>query len=541
MGIHLEKGGPPPPSPTLGSVQHLVLRRHRALFLACCFLLALTSVFTVFTLGVERKTSKFAPTELRPVEIHRGSHEHVPSLIPRKIWQVMLPGGGKTVDLYNVDPEKLKDTSSWLAKNVDYQYHLVGPRTADEFVQTNFASNQRLLNAYHNLTNMGMKSDLLRYLILSVEGGVYSDMDTIAIRPVDAWIPRLLRDRIRLVVGIEFDKLDGPNWPDIPHDVQLCQWTIAAAPGHPVFTRMVERILDTLDDLSAQHGVPISEIKPGSFEVMNSTGPAAWTDVVFDTLQRSDPMLKETSDLSFLKKAKAFGDVLVLPIDGFGMGQVHSDSTNDGSVPPGALIKHEFWGSWREPKADGDNEEGRDEQEPASDNKSRESDDALKQQQKPASQRLADHALQLQEAQRMKEGARILAEEAQRQKDDAMKTMGKPDEHDHHEHSPVPAQTAPPSAEVPATSAPSLKVATPAMASSALPRPATGSSSEAQEYDEEHFRSDEEVLEVDTSSPPIVVPEEKEKEEKQEVEFDPDEDLMIDSGSPPWPGPEWAP
>jgi alpha 1,6-mannosyltransferase len=194
-----------------------------------------------------------------------------------------------------------------------------------------------------------MKSDLLRYLVLGVQGGVYTDTDTVALKPVDAWIPQPVRDRARLVVGIEFDRRDGGPWADIPHWLQFCQWTIAAAPGHPVFGRMVDRVLRSLDDLSAAHGgVSVEELRPESFEVMNSTGPAAWTDVVFEQLQEYNPLLNDTQDLSFMEEPTLIGDILILPIDGFGMGQDHSASTNDGSIPEAAMMRHLFTGSWRD-------------------------------------------------------------------------------------------------------------------------------------------------------------------------------------------------
>jgi hypothetical protein len=41
------------------------------------------------------------------------------SLIPPKIWQIMLPKKQSDSGLA-IDPEKLKDTASWLAKNTDY-------------------------------------------------------------------------------------------------------------------------------------------------------------------------------------------------------------------------------------------------------------------------------------------------------------------------------------------------------------------------------------------------------------------------------------
>jgi alpha 1,6-mannosyltransferase len=192
-----------------------------------------------------------------------------------------------------------------------------------------------------------MKSDLLRYLVLAREGGVYADTDTIAMKPIDLWIPKKIRGIVRLIVGIEFDRRNEEEWADIPHWVQFCQWTIAAAPGHPVFPRMISHVIQSVKQLSEKYGLPVRELNPTGFEIVNSTGPAAWTDVVFAMLQEQDDSLKSTKDLSFMTKPRLYGNTLVLTIDGFGMGQTHSHSTNDGSVPKAALAKHFFRASWR--------------------------------------------------------------------------------------------------------------------------------------------------------------------------------------------------
>lgn len=204
-----------------------------------------------------------------------------------------------------------------------------------------------MIETYRSLANVGMKSDLLRYLLLDVEGGVYSDTDTVALKPIDDWVPLNLKNKVRLIVGVEFDRRDGGAWADIPHWLQLAQWTVAAAPGHPVFSKMVNRVLQSVTELSKKQGLPVKDLKPGSFDVMTSTGPAAWTDVVFEQLQEHDSSLKTTKDLSFMTEPRLYGDILVLNIDGFGMGQAHSNSTNDGTVPELALVKHRFRGSWR--------------------------------------------------------------------------------------------------------------------------------------------------------------------------------------------------
>lgn len=228
-----------------------------------------------------------------------------------------------------------------------YNSTLVGEKGGDEFVHNNFVSQPRIIKAYDNMPNVGMKSDLLRYLLLDVEGGVYTDTDTIALKPIGDWVPEEFRDKAKVIVGIEFDRRDGGGWADISHWVQFCQWTIAAAPGHPVFRKMASRILSSLNELAEKHEMPIEQVKPSSFEVMTTTGPAAWTDVVFEQLQEFDSSLNSTQDLSFIKEPRLYGDILVLNIDGFGMGQAHSESTNDGSIPDAALAKHLFRGSWR--------------------------------------------------------------------------------------------------------------------------------------------------------------------------------------------------
>lgn len=214
-------------------------------------------------------------------------------------------------------------------------------------MERNFAHEPRIIEAYRNMPNVGMKSDLLRYLLLWAEGGVYTDTDTVAIKSIDQWVPEHLRDKVSVVVGIEFDRRNGSAWADILYWVQFCQWTIASAPGHPVFGKMVHRVLDALDDLTAKHNVSLNQLKPTSFEVMNSTGPAAWSEVVFKQLQEYDRTLKEHKDLSFMTEPRLIGNILILTIDGFGMGQQHSGSTNDGTIPDAALVKHLFKGGWR--------------------------------------------------------------------------------------------------------------------------------------------------------------------------------------------------
>lgn len=294
-------------------------------------------------------------TEILSTDQHRHSSDSTStSAIPRNIWQIFsTPANFKGTTPFSIDPKSLGDTTSWVALNPGYHYELLGAASADEFVRDRFSHDRSIIDTYFTLRSPGLKTDLLRYLVLWAEGGVYSDLDTWAIKPIDAWVPEHLRDHVKAVVGIEFDQLDGDPWPgfgDEPsymtHVVQFCQWTLAAAPGHPLFENIITMSLERIEDLAAAHNTSIADLDPTGYEVVTTTGPSAWTDVVFEQLQKADPHLQSLKELSDMKESRLIGDILVLTIDGFGMGQPHSHSTADGSTPGAALVKHGFRHSW---------------------------------------------------------------------------------------------------------------------------------------------------------------------------------------------------
>lgn len=287
-------------------------------------------------------------SSIKVARIATKAHEtaQVGPLIPKKIWQIYLrPPNYK--GNFQLDPTQILDTTSWLAQNPDYSYHLVGDQGAARALHRHKLSNPKLRHIYHELPNTGMKSDLLRYLLLASEGGVYSDTDVEALRPIDHWIPKRHSARAKVVVGIEFDRLDGSNWPEVHDDIQFCQWTIAAAPNHPLLLQMITSIFTRLQSHSAELNPTVGKFKFTSWDVINITGPSAWTEAVFNQLRMYQPNLTSVRNLTGLTEPTLIGDILILPIDAFGMGQVHSNSTNDGSIPENALVRHKFRGSWR--------------------------------------------------------------------------------------------------------------------------------------------------------------------------------------------------
>lgn len=197
--------------------------------------------------------------------------------LPRKIWQIFSArADAQEQPRDSIDPKALGDTTSWIGLNPGYQYTLLGAGTtsSDDFVIKHFSHEKSIIDTYFSLRNPGLKTDLLRYLILWVEGGVYADLDTWAIKPIDAWVPEQLRSggKVRAVVGLEWDQLDGEPWPGpggepswATHVVQFCQWTLAAVPGHPLFENAVETALERISDLAAAKKTPISDLDPTGY------------------------------------------------------------------------------------------------------------------------------------------------------------------------------------------------------------------------------------------------------------------------------------
>lgn len=204
----------------------------------------------------------------------QGTDPRNSTAISRKIWQIFsTPADAKEKPPNSLDPKALGDTRSWIGLNPGYQYQLLGGGTSsgDDWVTKHFSHDESIINTYFSLKNPGLKTDLLRYLILWVEGGVYADLDTWAIKPVDDWVPDHLKaeGKVRAVVGLEWDQLDGEPWPGfaeepsyMTHVVQFCQWTFAAAPGHPLLENAIRTSVKRITELAAAKEMPISELDP---------------------------------------------------------------------------------------------------------------------------------------------------------------------------------------------------------------------------------------------------------------------------------------
>lgn len=261
---------------------------------------------------------------------------------PGYVWQTWkdTPASGA------FDEELRPKEASWTEQHPGFVHEVVTDAAAVPLMQHLYASVPLVLEAYHALPLPILKADFFRYLILLARGGIYSDIDTTALKPAYDWVPESVpRSSFGLVIGIEADP-DREDWAKwYSRRVQFCQWTIQAKSGHPVLADVVATI--TEETLKRKKAGTLSD-KAGQ-SVVEFTGPARWTDKIYqyfndDRYFDAQPGLGNITWANFtgIKEPKQVGDVVVLPITSFspGVGQMGAGDVDD----PMAFVKHEFQG-----------------------------------------------------------------------------------------------------------------------------------------------------------------------------------------------------
>jgi len=237
--------------------------------------------------------------------------------------------------------------ASWTEKHPDFVHEVITDQVAVNLIRYLYASIPEIQEAYKALPIPVLKADFFRYLILLARGGIYSDIDTEALKSAVDWIPNEVPpSSIGLVIGIEADpnRTDWKDW--YSRRIQFCQWTIQAKPGHPVLRNIVAAI--TEDALRMKRRGILSK-KEIDKSIVEFTGPALWTDMIFDYFNNPQYFKMESSGKNItwesftgMESPKKVGDVVILPITSFspGVGQMGAKETDD----PMAFVKHGFEG-----------------------------------------------------------------------------------------------------------------------------------------------------------------------------------------------------
>ncbi|KAK7959344.1 glycosyltransferase family 32 protein [Apiospora aurea] len=270
---------------------------------------------------------------------------------PRKIWQTWK------IDPYSFDERDFNTAKTWTVKNPEYRYEVLTDKNGLNYVEEKFGpegfGRTDIVDMYRTVNATIIKADLLRYLIMYAEGGVYADIDVEDLRPVHRFIPERYDERdIDMVIGVEIDQPQFQDHPILGKKSQsFCQWTFMAKPQLPVMLKLVENIMNWLNDIAESQNVPVSEIVLNFDQVISGTGPSAFTMAILDYMNEQQGKESKTAsshtitwaDFHDLDESKVVSRILVQNVEVFAAGQGHSDSGNHDSR--GALVKHHYHAS----------------------------------------------------------------------------------------------------------------------------------------------------------------------------------------------------
>ncbi|KAM0247511.1 hypothetical protein ACHAQJ_009817 [Trichoderma viride] len=235
---------------------------------------------------------------------------------------------------------------------------------------------KNFLDHFNGIFTPVERADIFRILVCQYFGGVYADIDTEPLRHPADWIgpsdlSRWIDDitgksygfknpeaeaagdaangtqPVNLIWGLEADTDPNSNayWRmGYTYPIQLTQWALASAPGHPVLKQF-------MDNLRAEVRLETeaTSYDPNRADPLTRTGPAAVTLATLLWLEHHTGF--RWNALTGLKdggKSKLVADALILPITGFspgrkGYGNMGSKLITD----PDARLVHHAFGSWR--------------------------------------------------------------------------------------------------------------------------------------------------------------------------------------------------
>ncbi|NBX27401.1 MAG: hypothetical protein EBR55_04000, partial [Chitinophagia bacterium] len=101
-------------------------------------------------------------------------------MIPKIIWQTYKYP-------FNELPQYAKDAAqTWKDLNPDYKYIYMDDQDCRSFILHEYGEDW--VEIFDSCPIGVMRSDIWRYLVLYVYGGVYADLDTICLKPIKEWV-----------------------------------------------------------------------------------------------------------------------------------------------------------------------------------------------------------------------------------------------------------------------------------------------------------------------------------------------------------------
>lgn len=199
-------------------------------------------------------------------------------MIPKIIWQTYKD------PFDQLQPYMLDAVNTWKTLNPEYEYRYMDDSQAAQFILEEYG--QEWHDLFVGLPVGVMRGDLWRYMIIYKYGGIYTDLDTECLNPINTW----LNEEYEMIVCPETN-------------LHFCQWTFAASAGNPILKSVLDTIKEKL--INPTYGSP--------HFVHTHTGPAVWTEGIMEALDIKvdnlidDHLLLNSSNNAKLYKFHCYG------------------------------------------------------------------------------------------------------------------------------------------------------------------------------------------------------------------------------------------
>ncbi|CAE7002672.1 hypothetical protein PTNB73_10301 [Pyrenophora teres f. teres] len=313
------------------SWQPVTLRR------SCYWIFLILSAIAVFHFWSMRDVQyiRIQPTQqslqsLQPLQSDETSDD-----IPKLLW-------------YKLGPMGLRDdtrtwTNSCITANPDYRATFMTDETADEYVKKAYVMRPDIVENYLGLPIPILKADMLRYLLLFDQGGVYADLDVSCEGvPMDQWVPERYKANASVVVGWEFDMGFDDNIL-----LEFQSWTIMAKPHSPHILQVIDDLIDAIEDTKEKHKVTVDKIALDMIgDVVDFSGPRRLTYGILKSLKRQLNREIDGKEIRKIYQPKLVGDVLIMPGYSFAATQNTYQPGDELKMPP-KLVQHHYAGTWK--------------------------------------------------------------------------------------------------------------------------------------------------------------------------------------------------
>ena len=221
---------------------------------------------------------------------------------------------------------------TWKELNSGYQHNLLTDELIVRYVRDHFhAKNPDIEETFLQAKDFVLQLDLIKYMVLWAEGGVYSDLDVACVQSIGQWVPSRFMDKAGIVLGVQREQNAG-NAED---SFELVDWTIMSKPNQPFLWFLYQRFTENIKRLAAGQVGTMTDSRP--YNVSDVTGRKALTQA-FLAYVTSVTATKVTAD-NFTEVAEPtmFGEILVLPVQSFASS--HRNRRE--------LVHHYEAGSWK--------------------------------------------------------------------------------------------------------------------------------------------------------------------------------------------------